>query len=230
MPVYVFYGDNDPEFIWEKEPAKVLLLSRSEALRACNAGDHVLISDEDSDLIVKTDGSIICYARCKAARKISFSVFPDFEKAPEGFVMISTDERGVALYESTELLRNEAIASLKCISPSDGNEDAVYELTADHLQTADDVYLNLDYAGYTAEIRKAGKKIADNFYIQGKWQIGTRALAEHESDQLSAELHIKPLSEGQRVYIYHHPEMKNGFAAEALSVSTEAQYIREIRK
>ena len=32
--IYVFYGDREPQFVWEGGPAKVLHLSREEALHA----------------------------------------------------------------------------------------------------------------------------------------------------------------------------------------------------
>ncbi len=228
-PVYVFYGDNDPDYSWEGEPARVLHLTRSEALRACKAGDHVLISDEDSDLVVRTDGSVVCYARSRKPRKLSFSVFPELAKAPEGFAKKGTDHRGITTYESVEDLTVQPSAELKAVKASDGNSDAVYEVTVRNLKTSDEVYVNLEYAGYSAQLWMEGRKAADDFYIEGKWQIGARTLAGPQAEELKAELRIQPLKADQKVYIYHKPELKNGYVALAHGLSVETLHAIEIR-
>jgi hypothetical protein len=228
-PTYVFYGDNEPEYDWEGTPAKVLHLSRSEAWRACKWGeDHVLISDESSDLIVREDGSVVCYSRKRNDDHVRFAVYPDLGKAPEGFARKSADDRGLVTYESTEALANTSSAELKLIQPSDGSSNAVYELVVENLKASDEVYVNMNYAGYSAQLWKDGKKIADDFYIEGKWQIGARLLAGPDADTFTAELRVQPLKAGQKVYIYRWPELKSGFAAEATSVTTEAVYAKEI--
>lgn len=53
--VYVFYGDKDPQFTWKDTPAKVLMLSRKEALSAAKVMGYLVLSD---DFVWEEDGAL----------------------------------------------------------------------------------------------------------------------------------------------------------------------------
>lgn len=78
------------------------------------------------------------------------------------------------------------------------------------------IYLNIDYFGFTADLRRNGELIADNFYTGQTWEIGLGRFIDHEGDSehgkrrdtaFTAELGIEPLTKDTKVYLQQWPEL-----------------------
>jgi beta-galactosidase len=76
------------------------------------------------------------------------------------------------------------------------------------------IYLNIDYFGFTADLRRNGELIADNFYTGQTWEIGLGRFIDHEGDSehgkrrdtaFTAELGIEPLTKDTKVYLQQWP-------------------------
>ena len=81
--VFVFYGDWDPQFMWEGEArARVLHLSRADALRAAKlflGRDTLVLSD---GFVWEEDGNLVA----EGGRRTVVRTFPALLKLPRGFV------------------------------------------------------------------------------------------------------------------------------------------------
>ena len=84
--VYVFYGDKDPQFTWDGTPAKVINLSRADALSAARVTlkdhqEYLVLSD---DFVWEESGVL----RVVGGEKTEIRTFPKLEEnvIPEGFV------------------------------------------------------------------------------------------------------------------------------------------------
>ncbi len=90
-----------------------------------------------------------------------------------------------------------------------------YEINVpeDILDGVDDVILNIQYKGDSAELYSDNRLIADNFYIDGNWKVSIKHLKEYvEGKKLT--LKINPLLEGAYVYLEKWPELINGQVSE----------------
>lgn len=89
--VYVFYGDKDPQFTWGTTPAKVLMLTRKQALSAARVSlkssenqatqEYLIFSD---NFVWEEDGKLTVVG----GEKTEIRTFPKLEEnvIPEGFV------------------------------------------------------------------------------------------------------------------------------------------------
>ena len=79
---YVFYGDKDPQFTWDGTPAKVLMLSRAQALTAARVMGYLVLAN---DFVWEEDGTLKVVGGeetvIRTFPKLSADVLPaDFEK------------------------------------------------------------------------------------------------------------------------------------------------------
>lgn len=234
--VYVFYGDKDPQFQWDGEPAKVLMLTREQALRAAKVTldqDYLVFSD---DFVWEQDGKI----RVVGGRNMVISAFPKLRTLPEGFAeaaaeggfqgyrrMIPGPEASVTCSLSEKKTQDiSGIFRNSCGRPQRiAGDAAVYDIEIRYPHPGDrsagyDCILTFDYACDSMEIYLDSKKINDYIYTGQKAVLSLGYFDFPE--KLCAVLY--PLHEGAHVYLQEWPPMENGRACSIKSVTVKEVY------
>ena len=244
--VYVFYGDKDPQFTWEGTPAKVLHLSRADALSAARVTlrdqqEYLVLSD---DFVWEENGALRVVGGeetiIRTFPKLSEDVLPaDFKEiAGEGELTVykrsqaknyANVQTSVSFVQSTktpEELSGELVNS--CGQPETlKGDEKIYEISVQYAKEnrndrkeGYDCILSFDYACESMELFVNGRKVNDYFYT------GQRALFSlgyfDFPTKITAVLH--PLHEGDHIYLQEWPRMDDKKACRIEAVTLIEQF------
>ena len=243
--VYVFYGDKDPQFTWDGTPAKVLHLSREDALSAARVTlkdhqEYLVLSDdfvwEESGVlrVVGGEETII-----RTFPKLSKDVLPaDFkELASEGEFTVykrsqaknsANVQTSVSFVQSTktpEELSGKLVNS--CGQPETlKGDEKIYEISVQYAKEnregrkeGYDCILSFDYACESMELYVNGRKVNDYFYT-GQKALFSLGYFDFPTE-ITAVLH--PLHEGDHIYLQEWPKMddKKACCIEAVTLTEQ---------
>ena len=216
---YVFYGDANPDFVWEGDKtAEILHLSKADALKSwkvtLDGQDYLILSEnfvwvEDGKLQIVggPDTTVTCY--------------PKMENMP-GFTCVANAGKFYIYDRHVDV--KETTASMTLVS-SDENT-ATYEITVNYGEKADrvagrDTILDVKYSGFKMDIYAGDEKINDHFFTG---QIVPLSLGYlNHPEKLTVV--ITALYEDTKVFIEDWPEMKEGKACslDAISIREEVR-------
>jgi len=173
----------------------VLLISKDDALQSykiIGAQEHLMISNQP---LIQSNEGIEIFAEADVRLK----VYPAWNQTPDGFEYIGTD--GVfAVYERKKI-QSQPTCRVEKIS------EYMYRLTCSDIpETADDVVCRLHYTADCAEIYVDGKKVMDDFYTDGHWQINLR---RHGFPNIM-DIVLRPLKKDDFVYLEAWPLLEKG--------------------
>lgn len=196
--IWVFYGNWEPCFAWEKGKAEVLHLTRAQALCAAKVTldqDYLVLSDgfvwEENGRLVVRDSRVI-------------RTFPRLEQTPEGF-SAQREEDGFFVYE-----RPAAPSFSVRLAPAGvQGEDRVYDLFLTYppsfasRSSGDTALLKLRFEGESMEIFLEGRKINDYFYT------GQAALLSLDYFDLPTHLRavVHPLHADDAIFFERRPSL-----------------------
>ena len=244
--VYVFYGDKDPQFTWDGTPAKVLHLSRADALSAARVTlkdhqEYLVLSDdfvwEESGVlrVVGGEETII-----RTFPKLSKDVLPaDFKEiASEGELTVykrsqaknsanvQTSVLFVQSTKTTEELSGKLVNS--CGQPQTlKGDEKIYEISVQYAKENGndrkegyDCILSFDYACESMELYVNGRKVNDYFYT-GQKALFSLGYFDFPT-KITAVLH--PLHEGDHIYLQEWPKMDDKKACRIEAVTLTEQF------
>lgn len=195
---YVFYTDGDPSYKIDGnlEDNEIITLSRNEAKNAWKIKldkEYLIISQEP--IIQKNDKIEIL-----SSGKVKLSVYPEFDKIPEGFV--KTETLGVfTIYEKQV---NCAGANARFEKVQENPDSTIYEIQIEYLDKADEYFLTIDYRGESAKLYLEEELVADNFYYGDKWSVGL----ERFGYPSKLKLEIAALSRDEKIFLEEWPFME----------------------
>lgn len=218
---YVFYGDYEPQFTWAGDRrAKILHLNREQALNAWKVRldrDYLILAD---NYVWEEDGRL----KISGPAETKILVYPKLKESPEGFHAIGSD--GCFTVYQRQISRRPVTVSYE--ESCQEEQKTVYELHICYPEDFDrgarskgcDVLLWLDYAGYAMDVFMNGEKINDHFYTGQKVPISLGYFDFPEELTLC----IKPLHQGEKVFLEKWPDMDNGCACRLESVRVQEEY------
>ncbi len=246
--VYVFYVRDgvvpDYRIKGSLGEASILTLTEEEALHVSKCEiqgrEYLFLSEED--VVMTPDGTPELLVSVKTSRRPAFRVWPELPKEPRNFrqtasagKMYRTASSAVfAAYVYEEELVNSVEVQ---VLPETGSEKPTDMETLSvrlqisgvpngkaYLVSVEEVLLELDYVGDTAELYHEEQMVADNFYTGQTWEIGLSDLAKQ--GEVSLEAVIEPLAEQtkERLYLQEWPEMTQGKACRVEDVRSKVIY------
>ena len=222
-----------------QKEGKLLVLSRNNALNSWKIGNQLFISE--NNLIKQTDSSVLISGR----DELSFYVYPDFEKAPEGFV--KTGSKNLNLAEDSaafdfalyKFKKEPFLAKEKSswMEEQCDNQKKVYKLDIskvvkeflENKETEDlsDCFIKIKYLGESARLYKTqnDKKllIADNFFAgeEYSWELGLKRFIDEGIDFENLTLEINALRKDMDIYFEKPVEMQNNYLCDLIFISAE---------
>lgn len=202
---FVFYSNGPVDFVFKNDVLPDFInISRKDALNAWKVHldrDYLVINE---DFVWEESGELVVCG----SEKTTIKAFPEFSKAPKGFVKVGK-EKDYTVYERDTRL-SDITTSIKEVAAS--NEDGVsYEITIDYPSDFNfkdrtegfDALLNIDYEGYQIDIYKDGEKINDHFYTGQKVPLSLGYFGFPKD----LTVKVTPLYEDSWVYIEKWPEL-----------------------
>ncbi len=235
---YIFYTDRDREVsadvTGDLDGNSILVISENEAVHSSKVvienREYLIISEADA--VTDKDGHTELYFEVSSDEKKktpSFRCYPELVNAPCGFELKKSasaakdfaDGDVFALYEAVEDIENDMTAKFEEVS-----EGHFTVTLPGSLHGASEIFAHIDYEADSGKLSKDGVTIADNFYTGQEWEIGLKRFYDRfgESDELMLEADLKPLREGDKIYLQNWPEMKDGKAERINGISLVAQY------
>lgn len=192
--IYVFYGDREPQFVWEGEPAKVLHLSRKEALNAYKFTldqDYLVITQ---DAVWEEDGAVQVCGNAEGTVK----TFPEMNLS--GFV--KTGQEGIfTVYEREN--KPEKTSEIKLMQSREDEEGIWYETAITYGTPIKDCLVSFAYQGDGMQIFRDGEMLNDYFYTGQKAQLRMGYFDFPEKLQI----YVRKLRKDQPVYLESWPKM-----------------------
>lgn len=238
--VYVFYGDKEPQFTWKDTQAKVLMLTRKQALSSSRVmldQEYLVLSDDfvwEEDGALKVVGSEQTVIR--TFPKLSADVLPDdFEEAgSEGEFAVYKRSKADAKTTVSFALSAQTPESLSgklvnsCGQPETIADDAwIYQISVSYAKEKKDriagydCILTFDYACESMELYVDGRKVNDYFYT-GQKAVFSLGYFDFPTE-ITAVLH--PLREGDPIYLQEWPKMEDGSVCQISAVEIEEQFM-----
>ena len=164
--IFVFYGEQEPEYQWEgEEQARVLSLSREQALNAWKVTldqDYLILSENyvwEEDGVLKITGAEETEIRC----------FPEAEEGIPGFVKYRQEAEFTVYRRKAEYISPKIEVNLT----AEDRENRVYDIQIVYGEREDrrkgrDTILYLEYAGESLEIYADGEKLNVHLYTGQK--------------------------------------------------------------
>ncbi|RKM61285.1 beta-galactosidase [Butyrivibrio sp. CB08] len=239
---YVFYTDTDRDInadvTGDLDGNCIITITKEEALHSVKVviggREHLIISKGEA--VTAADGRARLYydVSDEDGRVVpSFRSFPELSRTPSGFNRANGQTDGedflngdaFALYEGVN-----AILSDKKASFTQKSETEYTVALPGNLDGLNEIFANIGYEGNTAKLYKDGKLIADNFYTGQDWEIGLKRYFDEygNADEISFDLEIEPLKEGDAIYLQEWPDMKDGKASRINYIHLTAQFIIDI--
>lgn len=203
---YVFYGDRDPKYQWDGEPAEVLTLTREQARNAARIEldqQYLVISEQP---IIQTADGVYCLARKSIAMQ-SWPALPELAGEAAGEMTDYTIE-----IPETQLKVESALKQKTYLYQE-------YELEISGEQQGDDIFLRVDYEGNQAELFLDGEKVADDYFRNDVWEIGLKKW----DFPRKLTLRIFALEEGAPVFLDTPIKMENWRALRLNGITVEEE-------
>jgi hypothetical protein len=196
------------------EDCDIVTLTRDDALNAhkvsANGREYILICD---DVMFQEKIGGKTRLNFQSAQKIRFKTFPELEKVPVGFTVESC-ESGFAVYTSVAEPKSAPQISSEKLAETDST--ATYKISVGECKNADDVFLEISYAGNCARLYENEKLIDDGIFAGENypWLIGLKryGLGAHEF-----KLEIDSLGKNDRVFIEEWPDFAGGDSVKKLN-------------
>lgn len=216
---WIFYGDREPQFVWEEgKEADVLLLSRQEALNAWRVKadqEYLILADNfvwEENGTIRVTGSDTTTVRCYP--KAADGMLPGFKECGrEGrFTVYERRIEGKTAAISVELISKDA-------------KKADYEISVSYPEKTErtggrDTLLVIAYAGDSMDIRINGEKENDYFYTGQKavFSLGYFDFPE------KIKVTVHALAENAAVFLEQRPQFHDGFACSLDSIEVVEEY------
>ncbi len=234
---YVFYTDGDREVNadvrGDLDGNSILTITKNEAIHSVKVSiggrDHLIVSDGDA--VTDADGHVQLYYEVSDKEKEIRPVFRCFPQmsAPSGFVQKKAAGKmadfitgdALAIYEGTDHLKNECKGDLEKVSETE------YRIkTPGKLDGADEIFLHVEYEADSAKLLKDGTVLTDSFYTGQEWEIGLKRFFDRfgAADELLLNAQLKPLYEGDKIYLQDWPKMVDGKACQIVNIHFIVQY------
>lgn len=192
---YVFYGDRKPQFFWEKDPAKVIHISREEALDAYKITldqDYLVIA---SDFVWEEEGNLqVC-----GSADMQIKTFPEM-KIP-GFVKIG--QEGI-FFVYQRKVKPEQKSQIDIIQKKTDEEGIWYEAEISYGTPIQDCLISFTYQGDGMKIFAGGNMLNDYFYTGQKAQICMR----YFDFPKKLQIYVRKLRKNQPLYLEKWPQME----------------------
>jgi hypothetical protein len=251
----VFYAREYSErknafFNFEKEEAmkknpsiKYLVLSRENALNAWKFKNHLIISE--NPVIPQTKASALISGRGEC----SFSVYPDFNKAPNGFEKCGVENLNLAedlppvefsVYRSTKKIVQPYSKEISFNLIQTSEDKKSYKLSLSKLVDSfiteqkqaelSDCFIKINYLGESARLYalQKGKKvlIADNYFsgIEYTWEIGLKRFINTDISFENLELELFTLHSSDKIYFEKPIDFTEKNLCSLISVNTEYEW------
>ncbi|MGN0251941.1 MAG: beta-galactosidase [Oliverpabstia sp.] len=201
--VYVFYTDQNPKYLWGKQPsnARILTLTRNMALNAWKIGEKnpclvitggsVIETDTGYELLTRDADEIRCY--------------PELTVVPQGYSFIKKDgefsvytceksiPQGQVSYRLAEEEENKKVYEIKITYPE---------------EKINDCFLQIHFSGDQASLY-VDQEWEDDWYYTGKpWEIGMKRYGFPENIRIE----VFAMKENAPVFLETQPEYENGTA------------------
>ncbi|MDF2803190.1 MAG: beta-galactosidase [Anaerocolumna sp.] len=216
---YVFYTDVQPVYHWIKEPtnAKVITLSREEALKAWKIGkdkEYLIISNGD---VIESDTGYELINRHGDLIK----VYPELLTVPVGYELkgienefylyecVNTPQRSVVEYS---LIKEEVDVKF-------------YEINIQYPEILNDCFLCLDFGGDQAKLYVSDEWVGDWFYTGQTWEIGLKRF----NFPTKLQVEIIGLKEEDKLFLETWPRFNKGVACDIEQVKVEIENVYEIK-
>lgn len=192
---YVFYGDREPEFLWETDPAKVIHISRKEALDA-----YKITLDQDyfviaPDFVWEEEGKLQV---CESA-DMQIRTFPEMEVP--GFV--KTGEDGIfSVYQRR--IKQTIKSNIEIIRKAEEKDGIWYEAKISYGAPIKDCLVSFSYQGDGMEVFSGSEMLNDYYYTGQKAQMRMGYFGFPETLQI----YVKKLRKNQPVYLEKWPMME----------------------
>jgi len=219
--IFVFYGDYEPQYRWKNgESVEVLHLTRQQALNAYKVKldkDYLILND---NFVWEQDGELVVVG----PNTTTIRTFPELPVAPKGFERIKME--GVfTVYGRNVDLQQAAVSVAK---QSEDDENAVYVLDISYGGYAGevqgnihrDIFLWIDYVGYSMDIYCGDNKINDHFYTGQLVPIRLKYFDFPEKLMVK----IKALKKDDWVYLEKWPDLLDGRACKLNAVTVSEEY------
>lgn len=226
---YVFYTDNLTENTYkikgDMNGNEIFTISSEDALKAskiCDKDGREYLVIGNHEIVCTADGGHEMFVSVEKEEKPIIKVWPGGAEIG-GFKCIkAATGQGLAEFEAVRSYSNTAKVSYKEL-PTSSDYESFYSMeVSDIPEDADELYLNIDYAGDIANMFMDGKHIADSFYTGQKWEIGLKRFGF--SDRFSSLIVIDPLYEDTKVYLQKWPVLKNGKAGYINFITSLSQF------
>ena len=244
--VYVFYGDKDPQFTWDGTPAKVMHLSRADALSAARVTlkdhqEYLVLSDnfvweESGNLRVVGGEETIIRTFPKLSKDVLPADFKEIAGEGEFTVYKRSQAKNNANVQTSVSFAQSAQAPEEfsgklvnsCGQPETlKGDEKIYEISVQYARENGkgrkegyDCILSFDYACESMELFVNGRKVNDYFYTGQKalFSLGYFAFPT----KITAVLH--PLHEGDHIYLQEWPKMDDKKACQIEAVTLTEQF------
>lgn len=210
-----------------------IFISEAPVLETETGAEVLLCSDLgvpgqslDIDLIL-TENSLSCMRGRTGWKKVNDSgdtasgnTFPAYMEAAGNTAQILWFHRTVPVPSCNTVCRRTPAST--------GNGDLVFqlEITYDHTFhfPEEEVFLRINYAGDSARLYLENQCVADQFYIDGIWEVG---LGRYGFPQ-KMTLKIHPLSQNDPVFLDHRPDFQQGICCRLTDIQTIIQTKEEV--
>jgi len=200
----------------------VILLNRKDAENAwkISVGGRERLILTQADVFTESE---TLHLRARKPGDLTFSVFPDFPRAPSSsatlthkalsglFATYSVNIRPETIpvrWQNTRKADSAGPARMgkyNAIAPTDADFEhaGIWSIEVpDHsFAGLSDIYLRIDYAGDVARLYSEQHLLDDDFYKGTTWEVGLKRFQRDNSGNISFELRVLPLRNDAPVYI-----------------------------
>lgn len=215
--IFVFYGDYEPHYKWKGDrDAEILHLTRQQALNAFKVKldkDYLILND---NFVWEQDGKLVVIGFDTTV----IHTYPELAVVPEGFEK-RKKEGHFTVYERRLARRQITVSFYKQREEDNGT---VYEIDISYDEKSanvpNDIFLWINYVGYSMDIYCKDKKINDHFYTGQLVPISLRYFDFPEK----LTVNIRALKKDVWVYLEEWPKLNDGRACELKAVAVSEEY------
>lgn len=218
---YVFYGEHNPVFTYEKEPtnAEVLWIPRCDAERAQK------VKIDNKDYLVVSDAVVLSYpdgVKVYSTEKPVLKVYPAFDKTPVGYKHLD-DDNNFAVYEKEVYRDCKVDTDIRFVSGDDDKKRFVIDLSYDGV-LPEDIYLNIKFEGNYITTFVDGLCATDNYYNSTPFTVGLARYAYPRE----VEVVIDALKADKDLYLQYDPRKDGKDACDLLGVDIRVKQVHNL--
>ncbi|MFV0344005.1 MAG: beta-galactosidase [Anaerocolumna sp.] len=216
---YVFYTDVDPVYEWINEPtnAKVITISRDEALKAWKIGkekEYLLISNAD---VIESESGYELIGRDADVVK----AYPALLEAPKGYTLKGM-EQDFSVYECVQAGKKSMV---EWTFVKEEGDSKFYDITMTYPEKLNDCFLRVDFGGDQAKLYIENEWVGDWFYTGQTLEIGLKRFDFPKKMQVE----IISLKDTDKCFLETWPEFTNGVACDIAKVDAEVETVYPIQ-